>query len=663
MTRRFTLSDGIGYRALLPFLPAIAALAAWLFWLAAEGGYFPRDYLPAGLIATVLVGLFAVFGGAPLPKPGVARIALLLLVSGVALSFLSILWADSPGAAFDASVKLGVLLAVTWLVAITPWTPRSAATMLGAWAVGAAVIAAIALAAAAAGHGSIDIVRYGRFAEPIGYTNGVAALGVMAFLPALALAARSEVPVALQGLLLASACFLLELALLPQSRAALVALACGTPLLLAISPGRVWLLLRMALVAAVAVLAIHPVLEVYEAANSGGDPMQALRSAWNAMAITSLAAGALGVGAGLIQRRTTWRPRVRLPRHRTVVGIVLVTLIVVGAAGVASRGGIHIGDGHETVGEGGSRISSLDPEERIDYWRVALDMFDSRPLEGRGAGSFEFNYARDRHQAKPSRYVHNVFLRTLSETGVVGLLLLLAMLGAIVTAVYRVWRFSSPLGATVASACFVLGLCFLIHDSLDWMDEIPALAGPALGLPLVAASLAPAARPAPVWLGSRRAVAAVAAGAILGFVAIGSSWLATLYLDRASSELGSNPNAAFADYGRAASLQPWSSRPLLAEGVAAIDAGRSVQARAAFEAAIRREDSAFPHLELALLAAEERDLAQAQAQIETAAALEPRGVSIRYAQSQILARKTLNARVFNGRLLEVEQRRFTSPVS
>jgi hypothetical protein len=660
------VTTAIGDRNLLAFLPAPCALAAWLFWLGANGGYFPRDYLPAGLIAVVLVGILALFGGAALPRVRLVRWALLLFAAGVALSFLSIAWADSPGFAFESSVELATLLAIAWLVAIVPWTAPAAAAMVGLWVIGAAVICAIAVATTAAGPGSVDVTHYGRFAEPIGYTNGVAALGVMAFLPAVVLAARREVPPALQGVLLACAAFLLELAILPQSRAAFVALACGVPLILIFTPGRVALLARLVAVAIPVAFAIHPVLHVYDAATGGGDAMAALRSAWRAMAFTSLGAGVLGLATAYGQRQIRLRrplPTLEKPLAlRIGIGLMVVGAIAAVAV-IVGRGGIHSGGRYSSVGGSGSRISSLDPEERLDYWRVALDMFSSRPIEGRGAGSFAFNYARDRHETKPSRYAHNIFLRILGETGLVGILLFLAMLVTMIWGLYAAWMRGPPLGSAIVSVVFAVGVAFLIHASLDWMDEIPALAAPALGLPLIAAGVEPVEAAGERSRVPRWATGLVAAGVVVAFVAVGVSWLSTLYLQRAEGEVADDPQAAFSDYQRAADLTPWSSVPLLTEGVVAIDNGKVDQARSAFEAAIGREDGAFPHLELAILAAEREETAAARRELELARALEPKSIPIRFARRQILSGKTLDAKAFNGRLLELETEHFTSPVS
>jgi hypothetical protein len=646
------------------FLPAVAALGAWLFWLGASGGYFPRDYLPVALLAIALLAVLFVATGIVLPPRGPGRTAVLLLAVGACLSLLSMAWADSPAFAFDASMKLIAILAVTWLIATVPWSDRSAATMLGAWAVGAALVALVALVDVATGSGSIDVVRYGRFAEPIGYTNGVAALGVMAFLPGLALASRREVPALAQGVLLAAACFLAELALLPQSRAAIVAIAVGLPLLVVISPGRLALLARLAVLALAVGFALGHVLDVYTAASNGEDAMAALRSATVAMTLSSVLAGFAGAALGLAQGTVESRVRLPRPTRRTVLGLLGAALLVLVVAGFANSGRIETAWDKATnasANDSGSRISSLDPEERLDYWRVSLDMFDRSPVLGRGAGSFEYNYARDRHEAKPSRYTHNVFLRALGETGLVGLLLFVAMLATLALGAYRARRALSPLGATVAGAAFVVGVCFLLHASFDWMEEIPALAAPAIGLlVMVCRSVGGDAEPGRQ---SRGLIAAGTAVALAAAVLIGTSWLTVLYLQRGDERLATDPAGAFSDYSRAADLEPWSAKPLLSEGVGAIVAGEPRRARAAFVAAVEREDDAFPHLELALLAAQQHRHALAVREVGIAARIEPRDILARYAQRQIEAGKPIDARSFNRRLLGIEERRFTSPVS
>ena len=662
---KYTAAGG-KYR-LLAYLPALAALAAWLFWIGASGGYFPDDYLPVGLLATALLAAFVLSGAAAVPPRDGGRGLLLLLGAGAGLSFLSMLWADSPAAAFDSSVKLTVLLAVTGLVAITPWTVRSAGIMLGSWAVGAAIVGGVALALAATGDGAVDVIQYGRYADPIGYTNGVAALGVMAFIPAVALAARREVPAAAQGVLLAAACFLVELALLTQSRAAVLALAIGVVLLVAVSPGRIALLVRLAVVGLIVASASDQVLGVYETATGGGDAMQALRDAAGAMALTSATAGIAGAALALAQRAI--EPRVRVPRpdRRLVAGAAAIGLILAVGLAVAASGRVEASlsnsnDGGD-IGDNGSRIGSLDPEERLDYWRVSIDMFEGNPVLGQGVGNVEYHYARKRDQAKPSRYAHDVFLRALGEAGVVGFLLFAAFLVVATLFMWRAWRRLPPFGSAVVGACFTVGVTFLVHGSLDWMDEIPALAAPALGFVLIASRLA-AREEAPDRDRPRAgAVAATLAVAAFAILAIGSSWLSVLYLNRASDRLGVDSAGAFDDISRAADLQPWSARPLLIEGVSAVELGDNRRARQAFSDSLGREDTAFGHLELGLLAAQAGRRKAAQVELARAAAIEPRDLFTRYARRQIAAGKTVVPQSFNRRFLGIERRRFASPVN
>ena len=74
----------------------------------------------------------------------------------------------------------------------------------------------------------------------------------------------------------------------------------------------------------------------------------------------------------------------------------------------------------------GARISNLDPYERPDYWRVAIDLFQESPVGGVGTGNFEREYTARRHEPKHSRYVHNMYLRALGEGGAVAAALLVA---------------------------------------------------------------------------------------------------------------------------------------------------------------------------------------------------------------------------------------------
>ncbi len=651
--------------ALAPFLPAAGALCAAVAALATDGGYYPRNYLPIGLALVALLAVAMFAGGRALPPRGAGRAPLILFVAGVGWSLASMLWTGSSASTFDAVAKLIVLLAVAWLVVLAPWRPRSAAVFIGAWAFAAAAACAIALVAAIAGGDAAVSLPGGRFIEPIAYTNGTAALGVMIFLPALALGSRREIPAVLQGGLLAVACFALQFALLPQTRAAIVGGAIGLLVLVAVAPQRLALLARLVLVLAGTALGAGPVFEVYEAASGGGDVIDALRGAGIAMAFAAVVVGAGGVGLALTEREIVERPAVaRRARRAGIYAVVAFAVLFAGAA-IASRGAIE--DRWETatqgdVGDGESRISSLDPEERLDYMRVAFDMFRSAPVVGEGAGSFERVYATEREEPKPSRFTHNVFLRVLGETGIVGMALFLGFLATALVAAWHARRRSPPLGQAAIAGALALGAYFLAHASLDWVDEIPALAAPAVALTMIAARLGASAdaeseRGRGPWLELAAGGVAVALAGLILAVA----WLGVRYTDRGIERLASDPSAAFADFDRAADIQPWSARPLLSKGVAAIQVEDPALAREAFRAALEREDSAFAHLELALLASQRSARRQAEREIDLALALEPRDVFLREARRRIRRGATLDPAAFNRELLQVGRDRFTRP--
>ena len=107
-------------------------------------------------------------------------------------NFLSIIWADVQGLAWDGANRTLIYLVVFAIFSLLPWRSRSMAIVVadlrGALAVVAVVEIQQALDAA-------DPTRWfivGRFAEPAGYANGVAALFIGGFWPSLYLGAAGR---------------------------------------------------------------------------------------------------------------------------------------------------------------------------------------------------------------------------------------------------------------------------------------------------------------------------------------------------------------------------------------------------------------------------------------------------------------------------------------
>ena len=126
--------------------------------------------------------------------------------------------------------------------------------------------AAIAGAARSSDPGASNCMD-GRFAEPIGYPDGNAALFLIGFWPALVIGSRREVPALARAALLGVAAALAELALLSPSRGAAVAFAVTAVLAAVVLPGRLRLLVATIPVAAAVAVAAPVLLDVASAAD------------------------------------------------------------------------------------------------------------------------------------------------------------------------------------------------------------------------------------------------------------------------------------------------------------------------------------------------------------------------------------------------------------
>jgi O-Antigen ligase len=235
---------------------------------------------------------------------------------------------------------------------------------------------------------------------------------------------------------------------------------------------------------------------------------------------------------------------------------------------------------------------------RYDFWRVSLDAFLAHPIGGLGEDNFGDYYLRHRRTAEEPSSTHSLELRLLAQTGVVGFVLLSAFLICALGLGIRARRRGDPLSASVAGIALLPVVVWLIHGSIDWFWEMPALSGPALGFLGVAGALRP--RPAqdtvavdaPVRRRSARRSAAVVGGVaalVGGVIVLGMPYLSVREVSLGSDIAARNPQAALADFATASSLNPLSSVPGRLAGVVALHAGEYAVARRRFEQSIQRE--------------------------------------------------------------------------
>ena len=186
---------------------------------------------------------------------------------------------------------------------LSPGRPTLPAIVLGLYAVGLAIA------------GGRDLDRCHRFdgdtlacgssglAEPTGYPNAVAALFIGGFWPAVHLASRREVPWYLRGFLLAAAGFLVQLALMPQSRAALLTIPFALIFYLLVTPNRIRAFIFLALALGATAVAAPAILDVFSVAAETATSAPPWNSAADAMLIACAALLIVGTAAALIDRR------------------------------------------------------------------------------------------------------------------------------------------------------------------------------------------------------------------------------------------------------------------------------------------------------------------------------------------------------------------------
>ncbi len=167
------------------------------------------------------------------------------------------------------------------------------------------------------------------------------------------------------------------------------------------------------------------------------------------------------------------------------MGVVVVAIAGIVVAGPAKRWDEFKSVGHlETQSTYvATHLSSGSGSGRYQFWSAALDAFKAHPLDGIGAGGYEAYWHQHGSLAVPVRDAHSLFLESMAELGIVGLLLILGFLGvAIVSGARR--GPTSARGAALGAALAVLATG-IVSAAIDWTWELPAC----FGLVVLAAAL------------------------------------------------------------------------------------------------------------------------------------------------------------------------------
>jgi hypothetical protein len=530
-------------------------------------GYYDRTaWAPLGLGAAVLLVMLAF--GSKRRLNTMAMTAAIGMVVLVALSFASILWAESRESAWTSANQLAVyaLVFAIGLIAIrTRTTAWSTMMMLGA----PALVSAVVLAAQFIVGGGAGAFMDGRLSAPIGYANGTAALLLMGSWPWIGLAERVRSRW-WHAAAVSAASLTASVAILTQTRAVLLAAVASIALTMLLNPGRNLRGTNLLIVLAAVAASAHWTLRVYAA--TGPTHL----SSPNAVTLRGAGLALLGVGvaafltAALAERALARHLRARLVarRHRLGVTALALCLLALTAGGLVERGAIlaqwHDFTSLNDENSANNRFLVLGGGPRHDLWRIALDEFAGDPLGGVGAGNYADQEFRRRHGLEHVTTPHSLELQLLAELGVGGAIGLLLLVAPVLIAGFTRSSRRRP-GADTALTTAALGMftAWLAGTSVDWLYDIPGLTGMAmLAAAVLLATAAPfpesSPAPPPGFLRSRAALGLALGTVALLAASLGRQYAAALYSDWGMSLMHRRPLSALQTLRTAEQLDPWS---------------------------------------------------------------------------------------------------------
>jgi O-antigen ligase len=148
-----------------------------------------------------------------------------------------------------------------------------------------------------------------------------------------------------------------------------------------------------------------------------------------------------------------------------------------------------------------ARLGTASNNGRTDIWRVSIDSFEAHPLLGKGAGTFQTQWLQKRPYPDRVNDGHSLYIETLGELGLVGGVLMLALVLSVLSGLAARARGADR---AVGAALFVAALAWALDAGIDWDWEMPAVtlwmfaaAGTLLSAPVRAEGAAPRVRAVP----------------------------------------------------------------------------------------------------------------------------------------------------------------------
>ena len=109
---------------------------------------------------------------------------------------------------------------------------------------------------------------------------------------------------------------------------------------------------------------------------------------------------------------------------------------------------------------------------RHEFYKVALEAFGEKPILGHGAGTYQFSWNQLRSIDLPVHDAHSLYLESFAELGIVGGLLVIALIAsAALVRLRHLARRPSPQRERYAALLAAM-LAFAVGAAFDWFWEI-----------------------------------------------------------------------------------------------------------------------------------------------------------------------------------------------
>ena len=481
----------------LPF-----AVAAAVFYLALKGGAYALGIRsPAAIAVWAVLAVGTAIGF--LPRVRLPRAVLVLaglLAAFAALQGLSAAWGDSAEKALLELDRVALYVGVFALVVLYA-RAASAPQWSDGLAFGLAAVGLLALSHRLLpdvfGSSAIDAFNPGdpRLSYPVNYWNGLSALIALG-LPLLLRSATEARGRLAAALVIAPLPALVAAMYLTSSRGGAAAGLLAIATFVVLTSRRV-----PALAASVAALAGSAVAIVCLRAQDElvGGPLDAdvvPDQGRTALILIVLTCVVTAAAYALLRPRVPERIHVSRTVKRAAAVAALITLVAgVVAADPASRfEDLKKPPEQFDANYVQSHIVSTSGNGRWQFWGAAVDQFENDPLLGGGAGSYEAWWAQHGTLDYFTRNAHSLFLETMAELGLVGLMLLLGLVGTGAVVALRRVR-STPGGdRPVVAALAGAFAAFVFAVGTDWAWDLTVigvvgiaclalLAGPATQFP------------------------------------------------------------------------------------------------------------------------------------------------------------------------------------